>query len=56
VKEKSVASGRSKGIEEIKKQVANQDIDAQQAQGMLEDIRRIREELKGDKEERSKDG
>jgi hypothetical protein len=48
VKEKSVASGTSKRIEEVKKQVAGQEIDAEQAQKMLENIRRIREELKSD--------
>jgi uncharacterized membrane-anchored protein YjiN (DUF445 family) len=54
VKETPVAPSTSKRIEEIKKQVAGQDIDAEQAQEMLESIRRIREELKGDKKGRSK--
>lgn len=50
----SAASGTSRRIEEIKKQVAGQDIDAEQAQEMLENIHRIREELKSDKKGRSK--
>jgi hypothetical protein len=56
VKEKSVAFGRSKRIEEVKKQVAGQETDVEQAQEMLENIRRIREELRGDKKGRSKNG
>jgi hypothetical protein len=51
---KLAVSDTSKRIEEIKKQVADQDIDAEQAQEMLESIRRIREKLKGDKKGRRK--
>ena len=49
VKEKSAVSGASKGIDQIKEQAARQEIDAEQPQEMLENIRRIREELKSDK-------
>jgi hypothetical protein len=48
VKEERAASGTSKRIKELKKQVPGQNIDAEQAQEMLENIHRIREELKSD--------
>jgi metal-sulfur cluster biosynthetic enzyme len=48
------AVATSEKIEDIRKKIAGHDMDAEQAQEMLEKIRRIREKLKGDKKGRNK--